>query len=52
MSNKSWEKLVKEAFSKPMDERYEEFSKGEKIAYWVFILTIILIILLGWLGYI
>ncbi|MDQ1925092.1 hypothetical protein [Massilia pseudoviolaceinigra] len=32
---KSQQELLKDAFTKTVDQRYAESSKGEKITYWI-----------------
>jgi len=44
---KSYEQHFKETFTKTLGQRYEESTRTNKIAYWIFISIVFLIISAG-----
>jgi hypothetical protein len=45
---KTQRQLIKESFTKGLDERYAEMSKSEKVGYWIFGFVVVTIMFLIW----
>ena len=46
---KSYEQLFKDTFTKTLGQRYDESSRTDKVAYWVFIGLVFSLIAGGWI---